>query len=78
MKHSPRTVGSARVADECSTAAASRETLIREQAYALYEARGKADGHAVEDWLEAELRVGRTDSQAAAANAAETAAPKAA
>jgi hypothetical protein len=77
MKHSPRTVGSAGAADASSMAAASRDTLIREQAYALYEARGKADGHALEDWLQAELRVGRTDSQAAAANAANTAARKA-
>jgi len=26
-------------------------------AYALYEQRGREDGHAVEDWLEAEQRV---------------------
>ena len=27
---------------------------ITEQAYALYEIRGREDGHALEDWLEAE------------------------
>jgi hypothetical protein len=27
---------------------------VRELAYSLYEARGRIDGHDVEDWLEAE------------------------
>ena len=27
---------------------------IRRRAYELYEARGREDGHAVEDWLQAE------------------------
>ncbi|HEV8328725.1 MAG TPA: DUF2934 domain-containing protein [Nitrospiraceae bacterium] len=30
---------------------------ISEQAYALYEEHGREDGHAFEDWLEAEKRV---------------------
>ena len=30
---------------------------ISEQAYALYEEHGREDGHALEDWLEAEQRV---------------------
>ena len=33
------------------------EAEIRRRAYALYEQRGKADGHAVEDWLRAEAEV---------------------
>jgi hypothetical protein len=31
-----------------------REELIRRKAYELYERRGKTDGYAVEDWLQAE------------------------
>ncbi len=31
-----------------------RDTFIRESAYARYEARGCIDGHALEDWLQAE------------------------
>ena len=30
---------------------------ISEQAYALYEEHGREDGHALEDWLEAERQV---------------------
>jgi hypothetical protein len=30
------------------------EIQIRERAYALYEARGREDGHDLEDWLRAE------------------------
>lgn len=30
------------------------EQTIRERAYALYEQRGSEDGHAEEDWLQAE------------------------
>jgi hypothetical protein len=33
------------------------EAEIRRRAYALYEQRGKANGHAVEDWLRAEAEV---------------------
>jgi len=31
---------------------------IRQRAYELYEARGREDGHEVEDWLQAEAEVG--------------------
>ena len=40
---------------------------IRRRAYKLYEERGKADGHALEDWAQAEaesLRPGRTGAAA--------------
>ena len=39
---------------------------IRERAYQLYEQRGRADGHALEDWLtaEAELQSKRKDAAA--------------
>ena len=32
----------------------SREGQIRTRAYELYEARGREEGHDLEDWLEAE------------------------
>lgn len=36
--------------------------LIAMKAYELYEQRGRADGHDVEDWLQAEARVnGRSE-----------------
>jgi Protein of unknown function (DUF2934) len=33
---------------------------IRERAYEIYEARGREDGHDLEDWFLAELEVTRT------------------
>jgi hypothetical protein len=33
------------------------EEQIRQRAYELYEARGREDGHALEDWLRAESEV---------------------
>lgn len=40
--------------------AAVREDRIRQTAYAHYEARGRTDGHALEDWLSAEAEVDGT------------------
>lgn len=39
---------------------------IRELAFRLYEERGRADGHEVEDWLEAEAILRNQGKQAAA------------
>jgi hypothetical protein len=36
---------------------AELEDRIRERAYLLYQARGCADGHALDDWLEAKAEV---------------------
>ena len=33
-----------------------REEQIRTRAYELYEARGREEGHDLEDWLEAEAK----------------------
>ena len=33
------------------------ENQIRQRAYALYEARGREDGHDLEDWLHAEEEI---------------------
>ncbi len=45
----------------------THEERVRTRAYELYEARGREDGHDVEDWLEAEAEItGRTGRTAAA------------
>ena len=48
------------------TAQSNCEEEIRRRAYELYEARGRGDGHDLEDWLEAEAEIsGRAESAAA-------------
>lgn len=42
------------------------EERIRVRAYELYEARGREDGHDVEDWLEAEAEIAGRTAKAAA------------
>jgi hypothetical protein len=42
-----------------------REEQIRLLAYELYEARGRGDGHDVEDWLEAEAEINGATERAA-------------
>ena len=44
----------------------SSEEQIRRRAYELYEARGRGDGHDMEDWLEAEAEITRRTERAAA------------
>ena len=43
-----------------------REEQIRLRAYELYEARGRGDGHDLEDWLEAETEINGTSERVAA------------
>lgn len=38
------------------------EEAIRLAAYACYEARGRIDGHALDDWLAAKAQVERSDA----------------
>jgi len=45
----------------------SLEEQIRTRAYELYEARGREEGHDLEDWLEAEAEITGTDVTTAAA-----------
>jgi hypothetical protein len=49
-----------------TTAEVDREEQIRLRAYELYEARGRGDGHDVEDWLEAEAEINGATERAAA------------
>lgn len=42
------------------------EEQIRQRAYELYEARGRGDGHDLEDWLEAEAEITDRAERAAA------------
>lgn len=49
-----------------TAAEADRDELIRIRAYERYEARGRGDGHDLEDWLEAEAEItGRAEEAAA-------------
>jgi hypothetical protein len=43
------------------------EEEIRRRAYELYEARGREDGHDLEDWLQAEAEITAMTPRAAAA-----------
>jgi len=46
------------------------EEDIRSRAYALYEERGREDGHDIEDWLRAETELIEASAKAAAKAAA--------
>jgi hypothetical protein len=45
----------------------STEELIQQRAYRLYEERGREDGHAEKDWLQAELEIVSQQSRTTAA-----------
>jgi len=40
---------------------------VRRRAYELYQARGREDGHDIEDWLRAESEIAQQQSKALAA-----------
>jgi hypothetical protein len=40
------------------------EEVIRRRAYELYEARGREDGHDLEDWFRAETEIAQNKSRA--------------
>ena len=42
------------------------EEQIRQRAYGLYEARGSENGHALDDWLQAETEILGMEQEAAA------------
>ena len=41
------------------------EQQIQKRAYELYEQRGRTDGHELDDWLQAECEIKRTQTNAA-------------
>lgn len=43
------------------------EDQIRQRAYEIYEARGREDGHDLEDWLSAEEEITTRNTRTAAA-----------
>ncbi len=43
------------------------EEQIRQRAYEFYEARGREDGHDVEDWLRAEQEIASRSTRSVAA-----------
>ena len=50
-----------------ATALSKLDEKIRLRAYDLYEQRGRQDGHALDDWLQAEAEVTQGKKKAAAA-----------
>jgi len=46
-----------------SPAARPTHQQIAERAYHIYEERGREDGNALEDWLQAELELNEADSR---------------
>jgi hypothetical protein len=50
---------------ERDAAIATHEENVRARAYELYELRGKMDGHAEEDWLQAESEVAGSNKRKA-------------
>jgi hypothetical protein len=62
MKPSQRSEPTSKIPDPTAL-----EEQIRRRAYALYEARGREDGHDLEDWLHAEAEIVGTRRKAAAA-----------
>jgi DUF2934 family protein len=48
---------SAPIPKETELQTLDRDERIRTRAYALYEARGRVDGHDVDDWLQAEAEL---------------------
>ena len=52
---------------EAAEARAKLEEQIRRRAYELYEQRGRVDGYALDDWLQAEAEVSDIRSKTTAA-----------
>ena len=48
-----------------ATITTPEEENVRTRAYELYEVRGKIDGHAEEDWLQAECEVAESSERKA-------------
>ncbi len=46
-----------RTPQEAAEARSELEEQIRRRAYKLYEQRGRVDGHALDDWLQAEAEM---------------------
>jgi hypothetical protein len=54
------------MAQDPNTDKPANEEEIRRRAYALYEQRGREDGHDVDDWLRAEVELAAQTMKAAA------------
>ena len=70
MTHHPTKKKPTNVATESHS---NLEEVIRWRAYEIYEARGREDGHDLEDWLRAEAEANGTALETAAAEANDTA-----
>ena len=67
MKHSPTSSTSREQLPSAVFAYAELDERIRTRAYALYELRGREDGHDLDDWLQAEAELTSDRVKAAAA-----------
>ncbi|MGB8061659.1 MAG: DUF2934 domain-containing protein [Candidatus Sulfotelmatobacter sp.] len=56
-------------ADHQSDTNGGMEETVRARAYQLYEARGRADGHDLEDWLRAKAEAEGANTNAKSASA---------
>ncbi len=66
MKATSKAISIAAARHQSVTAAQTEET-VRSRAYELYEQRGRAEGHDLEDWLQAEAEAANTKRKAASA-----------
>ena len=66
MRPNPKPI-SLRTPQEAAEARAELEEQIRRRAYELYEQRGRIDGYALDDWLQAEAEVSDIRSKTTAA-----------
>jgi len=66
MKPNPKPIP-LRTPQEAAEARAELEEQIRRRAYELYEQRGRVDGYALDDWLQAEAEVSDIRSKTTAA-----------
>lgn len=69
LRDSEATMNPAKRSEQSSTTPdpAEREEQIRRRAYELYEARGREDGHELDDWLQAEAEILGREQKAIAA-----------
>lgn len=64
MKPAPATSTRLMKTNQTTGSASDLQEQIRRRAYALYEERGKDDGHELADWLQAESEVTQPKSKA--------------
>jgi len=67
MKLTPKVPTLLSTTQQTTESSSDLQEQIRRRAYELYEQRGREDGHALEDWLQAESEVTQTKAKTVAA-----------